>query len=224
MIIPGILEETIEKVREKVNQLEGAAPLIQIDIADGIQVEGKTTLDIEQILRIETPTRIELHLMVNNPLFYLEKVKNLNRSRLIKKVSMHFEGFEKEYIKSFLHKAQNMELLTGISVNMETPIETLIPYRKELDFIQLLSVKPGKQGNIFAPAALKKVEHTKKLFTEPNIQVDGGVTKQNFLAILQAGADSVVIGSAIFSNKKPEEEYLSFVKEEQKWITEKLKK
>ncbi len=213
MIIPVILEASLEEIKAKLALIDGAAPLVQIDIADGKVVEGKTFLDLEKILGIETKADIELHFMKDNPLGSLEQIGTLpcGLSQKVVKVSTEVKDNPWEKLWSFLNKAENLGFGKGLSLDPETPIATLTPFAQSLDFIQLLGVIPGKQGGKFIPQTLERIKLIKQKFPHIPLQIDGGVKKNNIQDILQAGVDNVVIGSAIFDSNNPQEEYETFV-------------
>lgn len=200
MIIPAILEKDFKKVKEEVKLVDSEAELIQIDIADGKFVYDKTFTEVEKLDEIETDAKFELHLMVENPLDYLK-----TRIDKVVKVSCHVEVPQ---AGEFLKKAREMGYEAGLSVNPGTSIESLAPFMRDLDFVQFMTVVPGKQGGDFIRSAIDNLD----IFTQtaPSIptQVDGGVDESNMADIVDAGATHIVIGSQIF--QKPVESFNKF--------------
>lgn len=224
MIIPVILEETLEGIETRIEQINGASKLIQIDIADENLVEGKTYLNLVKILEIETMSDLEIHLMVRNPFYFLEVLKQHPKNKKVVKISTQVEAFPEENsfktLQEWLDKARDLKhLKTGLSLNPETPIKIIESYTDQLDFIQLLSVAPGKQGQSFNPKLLEKILQTKQKYPSIPLQIDGGINKDNLQSILQAGADNVVIGSAIFNTSSPIEAFMNLERIENKWKT-----
>jgi len=215
MIIPGILESTFEKVVEKIKIIDGVASTIQIDIADNILVNGKTFLEIEKLDKIETKAKLEIHLMVKNPVEFLNK----NRKFIpfttvkIKNVSTVFTQLvNHEQMKAFFKLAKKLGYKTGISMNTDQDIVLIDPYAEDIDFAQFMAVVPGKQGNPFIATVLPKIIAFKKIHPSITTQVDGGIDNTSLLKVLEAGVDNVVIGSAIFNSESPKEKYLELSK------------
>ncbi|HDQ88720.1 MAG TPA: hypothetical protein ENN92_01065 [candidate division WWE3 bacterium] len=192
--------------------LDGIAPLIQIDLADGVLVEGKTYLDLEKILETVKKSQVELHFMVEDPLKYLEALQTMPGKDKVRKVSTQIvKDSPSEVLSSFLTKSKNMDLEEGLSLNPETPLTLLQPYIKNLNFIQFVAVTPGKQGGILQPETIEKITQARRLFPNTTLQVDGGIKKENIMEVLQAGVDNVVIGSGIFGERDPVSAYKEFV-------------
>jgi ribulose-phosphate 3-epimerase len=198
MIIPAIFEKEFNNVLHKVKLVEGEARLIQIDIADGKLVDGNTFQDISKLDEIQTDASFEIHLMVENPLDFLK-----NKVKKVTKISCHVEA--ETDLGEFINKAKELGYKTGLSLNPETPINTLDAYIYDIDFVQLMTVSPGSQGREFQKSVLKKVVELKDKHPDIPVQVDGGVNEENLLLVLNTGVNDVVIGSAIFSDgtKKP---------------------
>lgn len=215
MIIPGILEPTFEKVLEKIRLIEDIAPTIQIDIADDELVNGTSFLEIEKLDAVETKAKLEIHLMVKNPVEFLKK----NRKFIpfttvkIKGVSTVFTQLvEPEQMKVFFKLAKKLGYKTGISINTDQDNHLIDSYSEEIDFAQFMSIVPGKQGNNFIPGVLQKIIAFKKAHPSVTTQIDGGVDGTTLPQVLKTGVDNIVIGSAIFNSENPKEKYLEFSK------------
>ena len=215
MIIPGILEPTFEKVVEKIKIIEDAAPIIQIDIADNKLVNGKTFLEIEKLDKIETEAKIEIHLMVRNPVEFLKrnrkfipfttvKIKGVN--------TMFTQLVDSVQMKTFFKLAKKLGYKTGVSINTNQDNKLIDPYAEYVDFAQFMAIIPGKQGNTFIPAVLPKIVAFKKEHPSITTQIDGGIDDTTLPQVLRTGVDNIVIGSAIFNSENPEEKYLEFSK------------
>lgn len=203
MIIPGILEKDFKNVISKVNQIKDSAKTIQIDIADGKLVDGETFLDITQIEALEFHN-FEIHLMVVNPLDFLNsKLKNVNS------IVAHLESSN---TTEFVKKAKSLGYRTGICLNPGTSLENLGNLMDEVDFVQLMTVVPGGQGRVFQNGVLNKISILRKAAPRVEIQVDGGINETTLFAIIEAGADSAVIGSHIFGAENPSKALKDFEK------------
>jgi ribulose-phosphate 3-epimerase len=97
----------------------------------------------------------------------------------------------------------------GVALNPHTPVEALQPVLSEIDLICLMSVNPGFGGQHFIPQSLEKIASLKKMIRAGKhqvlIEVDGGVTLENAASIVQAGADVLVAGNAVFGANSPQE-------------------
>lgn len=192
MIIPGILETNFDEVKRKAELVGKHVKVIQIDIADGRLVNGKTFLDVEKIDEIETKADIELHLMVKNPLEYLNTKAKL--------IVAHVES---ENVVDFIGISKAERFDPGLALNPETPIESVEPFLENLSYVQFMTVAPGAQGRKFEKKVLKKIVLFKKKYPKIRIQVDGGVGKKYLRSVLKTGVDDIVIGSAIFDSEDP---------------------
>lgn len=195
MIIPTILEQNFDEVKRKISLVDGDAELIQIDIADGILVDGKTILDISLLESLHTKSSLEIHLMVSEP----EKYVN----RKIETAVSICSQVEAKDIDIFIQNAKKLGYRTGISVNPNTKIEDFEKYVGEVDFVQFMMVNPGAQGQRRLLSVLDKMKKFMTKYPEMPVQVDGGIKKSNILDLLQRGINNVVIGSEIFGSKDP---------------------
>lgn len=215
MIIPGILEPTLEDILEKLKSVEEIAPVIQVDVVDNKLVEGKTFLDIEKLDKVETKAELQVHLMVKNPVEFLKKNKKFVpfTTMKIRNVSTVFTQLvDPIQMTTFFKLAKKLGYKTGISINADQDNNIIDPYLEDIDFAQFMSVIPGKQGNDFIPAALQKVTDFKKAHPSVTTQIDGGVNESTLPQILQTRVDNIVIGSAIFTSESPKDKYLEFSK------------
>ncbi len=200
MIIPTILENSFEEIVKKVRMLHEEAIKIQIDVVDKEFTNNETFMNVSKLDEIETSAELELDLMVRNPIPFLGK-----KIKRVKKVCFNIEFFE--YVDKFIEKAKKLGYTIGLSVNPETGLFKLNNYLTKVDYIQFLTIKPGRQGNAFIPEVLKKITQFRDLKTNLPIQVDGGVSEENLKSVIEAGADDVIVGSHIWTQRDPIQEY-----------------
>lgn len=215
MIIPAILEPTFQKTVDKLKIIENAASIIQIDIADNKLVEGKTFLDIEKLDKLETKAELQIHLMVENPVAFLNKNRKFIPFTTVKinNVSTVFTQIvEPEKMNAFFKLAKKLGYKTGISINTDQDNELINPYIEKTTFVQFMAIIPGKQGNSFIPKVIEKIDEFKKAHPSVTTQIDGGINETTLPKVLQTRVDNIVIGSAIFNSENPEEKYLEFSK------------
>jgi ribulose-phosphate 3-epimerase len=203
LIAPSILSADFASIGDAVELAEKAgADLIHVDVMDGHFVPN-LTLGPALVASIRKRTRlpIDVHLMVENPRAFVVPFHEAGADW----ISLHVEA------TAHLHKDVTMirELgrKAGIALNPGTPLHTLREILGELDYILLMSVNPGWGGQSFIPACLDKIRHLKAWLREENadipVEVDGGIKLDNLEAILRAGMDIVVAGSAIFEAPDP---------------------
>lgn len=191
-IIPVILAFDEQKYQEKVeivnNAPEFADGFVQIDITDGTLTESKSVgLDI--LGKYPISRNVEVHLMVKNPLEWIERLAKLK----VKKIIISYEA---ELIPETLNKIKDLGLEVGLGINPETDVDKIMPFVRKIDVLLILSVHPGLGGQKFIPEALEKIKKASKLKQqyEFKIEVDGGITLENAKDIVEAGADGIVIG------------------------------
>ena len=202
MIIPGILETDFEEIEKKIGLVEGKVERIQIDIADGELVDGKTFLGIEQIGNLKTTAELELHLMVENPLEFVEtKINNVGR------VCAQIEAIL--YVEDFVKNAHEKVYVVGLSLSPESELKELKPYIDHIDFVQFMTVIPGEQGRPFEDSVLEKIKEFKNLWPNMPCQADGGINEHTINKAVKSGCRNLVVGSAIFNSEAPSEKIKS---------------
>lgn len=208
MVIPGIFEETIEKATQEINLVGNLAPKIQLDIADGLMVDGKTFLDLSFLLNLQIHAEIQLHLMVQKPESFL-----LALPPVIKDVCAQAEAFMYNPIclESYDDVLKAKSIRVGLSFNSQTPFEDFEDCIKQCDYVQFMTVNPGAQGRPFLMESLDKIARFKEKYPNTSLQVDGGISMETMRMVVKAGADDVVVGSQIFKSSNPAQTYRDFV-------------
>jgi len=197
-IIPAILTNSILDFKEKLKKVENLSSWLQIDISDGKFTSSKT-LSLSALLSLKFKQNLELHLMVFEPEKYFKLAEKLNAKRVI----VHFEAVEKN-INDFLSKKYPFTL--GLALNPKTKVEKIFPYLSKIDFILILGVTPGAQGQKFQEKVLEKIKKIKNLFPQTTVEVDGGINEKTIQKANQAGADIFVAGSALLRAENPKKE------------------
>ncbi len=203
MIIPSILSANFARIAELVEiMLNAGANVFHVDIMDGHFVPNLTFgPELVRTLKNEFDLTLDVHLMVDNPIEVVPWFEKAGADWL----SFHIEA------TPHAHKLVNMikerEKKAGITLNPSTPVELIYPLLDEVDFVLLMSVNPGFEGQKFIPSTLKKIYNLKKDIEKmenfPLIQVDGGIGPENLRNVLEAGADLIVAGSSIFKSNDP---------------------
>lgn len=196
LIIPAILTRDPKELEEKIKLSEGLAERIQIDIIDGAFAENKT-IDLAAVGQIESGLGIDVHLMVKEPVDWVEKSVRAMADRIVGQVE------EMSNQTEFVGKVQETGHQAGLALDIETPITALDEFLfTDLDIILVMSVKAGFSGQEFQEQALEKItallSYRNKNGYKYKICVDGGVEVNNIKKIADAGADEVVIGQSLF--------------------------
>ena len=202
-IIPAILTDNVTELTEKVKRINGVSFLeevtvrkIQIDVIDGVFVDNKT-VDPANIIGLETDLGLDFHLMVKEPINWVEKCANAGADRIIGQIEMMKNQVE------FVGKVQETGLYVGLAVDLETPISKLDPViLSNVDVVLLMAVKAGWGGQKFDSRVLEKIKELDEIRvrdkTPFKICVDGGETEDVIDDSHYAGADEVVIGKRLF--------------------------
>ena len=139
---------------------------------------------------------MDAHLMVQEPIRYVEAFQKAGADS----VTVHLEACED--VKATLDKIRECGMKVGLSINPETDVKELAPYLGEVDMILVMSVHPGFGGQKFIPESLDKIRTIRTMLSEKgletDIQVDGGIYVDNVREVLDAGANVIVAGSAVF--------------------------
>jgi ribulose-phosphate 3-epimerase len=215
MIIPGILEETFEKTVQRIKSIEEVSLEIQIDIADGDLVEGKTFQDIEELNTLNTKSSLSIHFMVKNPAEYISKSMTLtpiNTAEMHNVNTVITQVVENKKMEEFINLAKKTGYKVGISLNHDQDFISIDPFLDKIDLVQFMSVVPGKQGNDFIPEVLDKIKRFKEAYPALKTQIDGGINLNNLTQVLETGVDNVIIGSAIFNSENPRDKTLELMK------------
>lgn len=174
---------------------------IHLDIMDGIFVSNKK-FTIEEINKISLITKkpLDVHLMVSDPLKYINNIKNFSN---INNITFHIEI--NQDISKIISTIKKLNIKCGIAINPSTQIDKIIPYLKNIDIVLIMSVNPGYGGQEFIDITHKIKEISK--YNKQNsfiIEVDGGINNLNIKRIKEAGATTVVVGSFIINGNYEE--------------------
>ncbi len=198
-IIPAVLTDNKPDLIEKIKSLAEIFNLVQIDIMDGVFVDNKSVSlsDIDALPDL----LFEIHLMVKNPVEYLADCERIGAKR----VFVHIESVDD--MQELLARSVLYDFSLGLAVNPQTPLTKIFPFVPDIDWVLILGVEPGRQGQEFIGSTLDKVATLKKYYPSVLVEVDGGVKPDNIAAIKNSGADAVAVGSFIINSSNKGKAY-----------------
>jgi len=200
-IAPSFLSADFRNIQKEVKKVEAAkGDMIHLDIMDGHFVPNITfgPMIVEAIKEC-TRLPLDVHLMIENPDFYLEDFKNAGADYLT--ISLE----SAPHLHRTLTKIKELKMKVGCALNPGTPFDLVKSVMKHLDLLLLMTVNPGFGGQKFIHEVLDKIKQAKdfikknKLKTE--IEVDGGINPQTAKLVTRAGATILVAGDAIFKSR-----------------------
>ena len=212
-IIPAILENNYDNLKNKISLVRGIVPIVQIDICDGIFVNNKTwpfsddshlnaILGEQEGMPFWEDINFELDLMVSDAVENFNTYLKLGPKRMV----FHIEAQDNlDSFKDFLEGVDMYirdSVSIGLAINPTTPIETIFPLVSSVDFIQCMGIeKIGLQGQEFSENVLEYIKTLKERFPGIVISVDGGVNFGIAKELIDAGADRLIAGSLIFKSQ-----------------------
>jgi len=197
-IFPSILSADFARLGDEIKLLETAnADGIHIDVMDGNFVNNITFgMPVIKAIRKYSSLFFDVHLMISNPDKYIKAFSDSGADG----ITFHIESTSDPFNTIKLIKSEGKKV--GISIKPETPLPE-IGLLKDVDLVLVMSVNPGFGGQKYIETVNNKIENLLKIRYENDlhfeIQVDGGINKDNIAMVSKCGADIAVVGNAIFS-------------------------
>ena len=198
VLAPSILAADFKVLGQEMKKTEeNGAEYIHFDVMDGMFVPSISFgMPVLKSIHNATEQFMDAHLMIQEPIRYVEAFQKAGADLL----TVHLEACED--VKATLDKIHEYGMKAGISINPETDVKELMPYLEDADMILVMSVHPGFGGQKFIPETLEKIRAVRNMLNKKNldtdIQVDGGIYVENVREVLDAGANIIVAGSAVF--------------------------
>ena len=194
VLSPSILAADFKVLGQEMKKTEeNGAAYIHFDVMDGMFVPSISFgMPVLASIHDATEQFMDAHLMVQEPIRYVEAFQKAGADY----VTVHLEACED--VKTTLDKIHACGMKAGLAVNPETDVKELVPYMEDVEMI----LQPGFGGQKFIPESLDKIREVRAMLNEKNletdIQVDGGIYVENVREVLDAGANVIVAGSAVF--------------------------
>ena len=199
-IAPSILSADFANLERDIHDLErNGADIVHVDIMDGIFVPNISIgIPVVAALRKVTDLPLDVHLMIDRPIRYVEEFVKAGADYL----TIHVEADQPQNTLAALDKIRELGCKAGIVLKPKTPVEAAIPYLEKCDMILVMTVEPGFGGQKFMADMMPKVAQLKEWMEDINpdclIEVDGGVDANTCAVCKENGANVLVAGSAYF--------------------------
>jgi ribulose-phosphate 3-epimerase len=202
-IAPSILSANFAALGEDIRKVEeGGAHAIHVDVMDGHFVPNITIGPaVVRSVRAVTRLPLDVHLMISDPDKYIPAFVSAGASTL----TVHAEATV--HLDRTLNFIRSHNVLAGVSINPATPVSLIEHALSLADTLLVMTVNPGFGGQKFIPYTVEKIRQARSIINERNygcvIEVDGGIDKATVPAVVSAGAEVLVAGSAIFHDPDP---------------------
>ena len=197
-IAPSILSADFAMLGDEIRKIEEAgADMVHIDVMDGHYVPNLTIgLPVIKSIRKITKLPFDVHLMIDNAERYLEDYHAAGADI----ITVHMEAVK--HIHRVVQSIHKLGIKAGVALNPGTPLCMVEPVLEDVDMILLMSVNPGFGGQSYIHSVTDKIRELRRMLNERNlntdIQVDGGVDAVTVKDVIEAGANVIVAGSAVY--------------------------
>ncbi len=210
LISPSILSCDFARLPEEIKMLDqSSADWIHVDVMDGRFVPNFTfgMTIVEAVNRLSDKT-LDVHLMMVEPDKYIEQFRTAGADI----ITVHYEACT--HLHRVVQQIRESGAKAGVALNPHSPASSVFDILEDIDLVLVMSVNPGFGGQKFIYSALQKIRSLRQEIIARNlnvqIEIDGGVGLHNAEAILQAGADVLVAGNAVFNTDNPTETIKKF--------------
>ncbi len=205
-IAPSILSADFLHLEKDVELVNRHADLFHLDIMDGTFVPNISFgFPVVEAIAQKARKPLDVHLMIVHPEKYVERFAKAGAAL----ISFHYETAQ-EQSGAILEQIRNLGVKAGLVINPDCPVQAIIPYLKQVDFVLLMSVFAGFGGQKFIPESMERIRTVRAELDrigrpDVPIEVDGGIGPANAAEVVAAGASILVAGSSVFKAANPVE-------------------
>lgn len=198
ILSPSILAADCWQLGQQIEQVQRAgARYLHIDVMDGIFVPSISFgMPVITSLRKRTDIFFDVHIMIQEPERYAAQFVSCGADM----VTFHLEATE--HVQETIDAIRQAGAKVGISIKPGTPVQAVFPWLEQVDMVLVMTVEPGFGGQKYMDACTEKIRQVRETITERglsvDVEIDGGVTLDNISVPLEAGANVIVAGSAVF--------------------------
>ena len=197
-IAPSILSADFANLERDIHRIE-SADYVHVDVMDGLFVPNISIgIPVVESIRKVTDMPLDVHLMIVEPVRYVERFCDAGADL----VTVHVESDSQENIHAAIDKIHAKGKRAGVVLKPKTPAEAVLPFLEKVELVLVMTVEPGFGGQSFMADQMPKVAAIRKLIDEKNptceLEVDGGVAPDTCRQCIDAGANVLVAGSAVY--------------------------